>query len=1136
MNSFLNLFNDNKDIQLIVKKAKEKTNLFVTNCSDNHKYLLSSMLLDNNFVFYVTNNVYKATKAYDSISKILGYDKVNLYVSSEVVACEVDATNKELEYERLNTLSNIIKSDKKVIVTTINSVLKELMPKEDFQKAIINLEIGKDYNRRELIESLIKIGYRKMPTTDAVGYFSVRGEIIDIFPINSNQPIRIVFFDTEIEDIKYYDKTSQISLKNNTINNIDIFPNTELIISDPKEVIHNIGSCTELSIMTDINDIENYSYNERLTKYLKYIFKNTNSILEYTDDKIIIFDDENQLKESFEKTINELYYFLDSKPIYKNYDFSFYYDFYKAFSFPGSILTSEFKRVDSDVKLHNMEFIDIKGYSVVNYHNNIKILLEEIIGSDNRVIINITKKENINLMSEILNSKGIEFNTNTSKVLLTNFENAISIGFYNNLSVIDESNIYKKSTYKASYRSTNEQAITINSKDDLKPGDYIVHIDYGIGQYLGIQSKMIGDFCNDFISLKFSDINLYIPVENINMLEKYQGEEGYIPKLTKVATNEWEKKKEKIKEKLLNIARDLILLQAFRESKQGYKYKEDEEIQREFENDFEYVETKDQLAAIDDIKKDMEEGKIVDRLVCGDVGYGKTEVAIRIAMKTIINGKQVAFLAPTTILTRQHFFTFKERMEKYGVRVECLNRLITEKKKKQIINDLKAGKVDVIIGTHILLNDKIEYKDLGLLIIDEEQRFGVTHKEKIKQYKNNINVVTLTATPIPRTLQMSIMGARQMSLIETSPLNRYPVQTYILEQNDTIIREAIYNELGRDGQVFYMHNKISDLDRVYTKIKKMVPEARVIIAHGQMDKTALEDAVQAFIDHEYDVLLCTSIIETGIDIPNTNTLIVELADRLGLAQMYQIRGRVGRTDRISYAYFMYEKAHVLTKEGEQRLNAIKEFTSLGSGYKIAVRDLAIRGAGDFLGKEQSGYIDSIGMDLYMRLLNESINEINGVEVSEENKKIHTIDVSKHIDDSYVSDDDIKIYIHKIINKIETYEDKEQVINELTDRFGKINDTIMIYINKCYFDSLVNCLGIEEVTENDFKVKMIFSREVSEKFNPQAFMKKVYESGENFSAEYKNKKYYIYLIKIVDQKRWIYNAVDFLENLKLILNK
>lgn len=1134
MKNVLDFFENNKVQEINDELNKNNSRILLCNSSEQHNILLASYLYNknNDYIIYVTSNNYFASKAYDLFVKILGYESVNLYLFGEVVATEVDATSKEFTYERLQTLSNILKDNKKVIVTTISSISKELIPLENLRNSIVTLKKGSIISRKDLISSLIKLGYRKVPTTNAVGDFSVRGEIIDIYSLGENKPIRLDFFDDEIENIRYFDKDNQRTIKEETLKEISIYPNTELIYNK-EEVLSKLRDTIDYNITKDVMDIENYTYNDRIFKYVRYMYDNTESMIDYVKCKTIIFENSDILYESYNKTIEELHYFIETKEEYKKYDFAYFFDFYKVFDTNKFILCFTFLKQTNDLHIKIDKKIDFEAYSVVNYQNNIKLLLDEIKNSKEKYILSFSKKENINIMCETLEANNIKYskdNTN-EKISVVLMENAISFAFYNQICFIDEANIYKKmGLKKTKYRSVYESSSLINSKDDLKPGDYVVHYDYGIGRYIGIVSKQMGDLISDYISIEFANITLSIPVENINMIEKYLAEEGVVPKLTSVGTGEWDKKKKKIKEKIESIARDLILLQAFRESRKGFKYELDNEIQESFEADFDYNETNDQLEAIDAIKKDMEEGKIVDRLVCGDVGFGKTEVAIRIAMKTILNGKQVAYLAPTTILSRQHYLTFKERMEKYGVNVALMNRLISSKTKKQNIKDLKDGKIDIVIGTHALLSDDISYKDLGLLIVDEEQRFGVVHKEKIKQYKNNINVITLTATPIPRTLQMSIIGARQMSLIETAPLNRYPVQTYVLEKNDSIIREAIYNELGRGGQVFYLHNKVFDIENIYNKIRRLVPEAKIIIAHGQMSKYELENAVQSFIDHEYDILLCTTIIETGIDIPNTNTLIVDMADRLGLAQMYQIRGRVGRSDRVSYAYFMYEKANVLTKEGEQRLNAIKEFTNLGSGYKIAVRDLAIRGAGDFLGKEQSGYIDAIGMDMYVKLLNESINEIKGIETEKVESKKSNIEISKHIDDTYVSDDDIKIYIHKIINSIDSKDKMEYVISELNDRFGRINDEIKLYIYKQYFDALINKFDIIEVSQNDFKVKIVFSREMSDKIGGKKIMEAVFKLGEDYSVEYKNKRFYIYIIKLIDKYKWIYKAIEFFENL------
>ena len=1123
MENVLKIFKNNENIQKIIKESsKNKFNITICNTSDNINALLSSSIyLNDNFVFYIASNVYKASKFYDSAVKILGVDSVCLYVSNEIVATEVDAVNKEFLYERLETVNNLINGSKKLIICDVNSASSLAMPRKVIENSIIRIKKGDEIKRDKLILDLIKLGYHREPTTSAVGDFSVRGEIIDIFPINSIYPIRLDFFDITVENIKYFDKESQLSIKEKKLDDIYIMPYTELLYDDVKDITDKINSL-DYSINEDMNNLINHTYNERLKKYINYLYDKCESVLDYTDDKIIIFEDENNLYGSYKKYVEEKYEYFSSKNVYKDIDIGYPFDFYKLFSYEKCIKTSYFDYKDASFNLH--------GFDVVNYQNNISLLIKEILSNEQRYIFTFSKIEFINLFKEVLESHNIEYGENT-RIQILNCDNGISYGFFDDVCAIDEANIYKNVKGKnIIYRSAKESKSLINTKEDLKIGDYVVHYDYGIARYLGIKTVTTNNIVNDYIALSFANIDLYIPVEKINLLEKYQGEEGYVPKLTNVGTKEWEKKKANIKEKLINIARDLILLQAYRDSKEGYMYEEDSDMQEAFENDFTYKETKDQLQITSEIKEDMEKGKIIDRLICGDVGYGKTEIALRIAMKTVLNGKQVAYLAPTTILTRQHFYTFKERMEKYGVNVALYNRLVSAKSKKEIIKGLKCGTVDVIIGTHALLSDEVKYKDLGLLIVDEEQRFGVSHKEKIKQYKNNINVLTLTATPIPRTLQMALVGARQMSLMESAPENRYPIQTYVLEQNDAIIREAIYNELGRKGQVFYLHNRVEDIEICKNKIRKLVPEARIIVAHGQMTKIQLENAVQAFIDFEYDILLCTTIIETGIDIPNTNTLIVENAERLGLAQMYQIRGRVGRTNKVSYAYFMYGRTATLTNEGKQRLKVIKEFTSFGSGFKIASRDLAIRGAGDFLGSEQSGYIDSVGMDLYMKMLNDCVNELNGV-VKEENI-VHKdfVEVSKHIDDSYVSDDDIKIYIHKTIDTIDSKERKNEVIDILTDRFGKLNDDIILYINKKYFDYLCEKCKVEDITENDFKAKIIFSKEFSNLQDGQKMMKIIYGLGEDYSVEYKNKRFIVSIIKLVKGNKWIYNAIKLFEEI------
>lgn len=1136
MNNIVSLFNNDDRVKEVLKTIDEASfALLISNTTLNHNYLLAyaAFLKTNNFVVYVASNLYQATLAYEAFCKLLGFQDVCFYAVDEIVAAELLAVSSEFRFERIHTLEAIYNNSPKIIVTHTNAVARPIFPKDNFMKHIINLKEKEVIDMESFINSLVTIGYKKVPITQTIGSFSVRGEVIDIFPINQEEPVRIDLFDNEIEYLKIFDPETQKTTK--PIKKLKIFPINEIIYDNPEEVATKIAkNINNSEIEKDLEDLKNYNNIERLHKYIKYFTNEVSNIFEYMEAKIVFFEDIKKIKDNYEKTILELNEYLNTKEIYKHLNLCFYNDFYSILHNNKQIFLTQFKQSLNDIQLS--QIIDLAGYMVIDYQNDIKNFLTDLVENKKTFIITMHTEQSLGLLKEIFSERQIKYNeckifseivANNINIILV--ENALSFGFINTFEVIDEEQIFKKMKLKKTkYRSAYQNTIPINSKEELQPNDYIVHYDYGIGKYLGIKTVELGDIKNDYILLQFANMELYIPVENINLLEKYQASEGVVPKLTNIGTNEWEKKKAKVREKLESIAKELIAVQAVREEKKGYKYQEDDEIQEQFENDFEFQETPDQLKTVEEIKRDMEEGIIVDRLVCGDVGYGKTEIAMRIALKTVLNNKQVAYLAPTTILTRQHYYSFKERFAKYGIRVEVLNRFIEGKKEKEILEGLKKGSIDIVIGTHKLLNEGIVYKDLGLLIVDEEQRFGVTHKEKIKQYKNNINVITLTATPIPRTLQMSIMGIRQLSLIETPPQNRYPVQTYVLEENKVVIKEAIYREIGRGGQVFYLHNRISDLDMVYRKLQRLVPEARILVAHGKMDKLSLEEAMEAFIDKEFDVLLCTTIIETGIDIPNTNTLIVDMADRLGLAQMYQIRGRVGRSDRVSYAYFMFEEDKVLTDAGTKRLNAIKEFTTLGSGYRIAVRDLAIRGAGDILGREQSGFIDSVGLDLYMKLLSEAINKIKGEEVHIEEKKNWNVEVSNHVSNNYVSDDDIKIYIHKKIAQIKTKTDKENIILELTDRFGRLSKEIKLYIDKKYMDSLLTQMGVETLREKDAQIEIVFSQDASNRIDASKLVAKGIKEANAF-FEYRNKKIIMEIPKTPKEKIWIKKLINVLES-------
>ena len=695
--------------------------------------------------------------------------------------------------------------------------------------------------------------------------------------------------------------------------------------------------------------------------------------------------------------------------------------------------------------------------------------------------------------------------------------------------IISEKELYNKKELVASYKTNFKIGNKVRDINKLQVGDYIVHNVHGIGIYCGIKTLFKNGLKKDYLQLEYRDGDkLYIPVEKLELISKYSAKDGIEPKLNKLGGIEWEKTKLRVRKKIEDIAGDLLKLYAERENSIGFSFLKDDETQLNFESEFMYEETVDQLKVIDEIKKDMESPHPMDRLVCGDVGYGKTEVAFRAIFKATLSGKQVALLCPTTILSTQHYNNAMERFKNFNVEIEVMNRFVTAKKQKEIINRLKEGKIDLLIGTHRILSDDINFKNIGLLVVDEEQRFGVKHKEKIKKYKANIDVLTLSATPIPRTLQMSMTGIRSLSLIETPPTNRYPVQTYVLEENNQIIKDAIYKEIARKGQVFILYNHIEDIDSKVHEISRLVPEANIVCAHGKMDKNKLEDVMISFQEKKYDILLCTTIIETGIDIPTVNTLIIIDSDRFGLSQLYQIRGRVGRSNKIAYCYLMYKKGKILTEVATKRLNVIKEFTELGSGFAIAMRDLSIRGAGDILGSEQAGFIDSVGVELFLRMLNEEVNRLKGVKIKEESTNNQPlIEVSTTIDDNYVLDEDLKIEIHKKINSIDSEHTLNDIKAELEDRFGKLSEELIIYMYEALFEHIASDLKIKKVNQTKNLISITLPSILSDNIDGDKLFIKVCSLNRNFRFSMKDRELIIILNTSNLDKHYIYYLVELL---------
>ena len=1135
----------------LLKKYTNNEELYITNTNDNISLLMLLYLFNKNneSLLIVTPNLYKAQKVYDSLTNLLKEDQVSFYPQDEFITTEMLAMSKEFKFERINTIKKIIEKKKSIVVTNTTGVLKYQLPISKWEKAILRLSKDDIVDLNHLPKQLISYGYKRELTVEKQGDFSLRGGIFDIFPLNSENPIRIDFFDDEIDSIRYFDINTQRS----TIKTKEavIYPMYEFFYTDEeltkiKEKVNdtiNNNSFNEKTLKridSDLENLENHNDIEKLSRYISILESNPETIVDYLGNKTVIYWDHKKIKDNYNEIVRDITDWYESTEDYPKVGFELIKDMNYIFS--GKSLYLD---VFGDNKLTNKNItFNVRAKETVLYNNNIHMLLADFKKYDKYTTLIVSFKTDkalkqfVKLVDDKINYSIIGRNDHIIEKSI-NFiveENTISFELFDiNTILLTEDNLYKrKELKKARYRSSIKDAKKLTNVEELKKGDYIVHYDHGIGRFLGVVNMTLGKNTNDYIHIAYKgDDSLYIPIENIKLIQKYIGSEGMKPRLNKLGGAEWAKTKQKVRKRIKDIAGKLIKLYAAREEAKGFAFSKDTDLQTDFEADFAYQETKDQLSAIEDIKKDMESTMPMDRLLCGDVGYGKTEVALRAAFKAVLDNKQVAYLAPTTVLTRQHYYTFKDRLDKHGIRVELLNRFITKAKQRKIIEQIKLGNVDIVIGTHRLLSKDVIFSDLGLLIIDEEQRFGVEHKEKIKEIKVEIDVLSLSATPIPRTLQMAIMGVKSMSLLETPPANRYPIQTYVLERNDTITRDAIYRELARDGQIFYLYNKVDDINIVANKIKRLVPEAKVCFAHGKMSRIKLENVIEGFLDKEFDVLVSTTIIETGIDIPNANTLLIHDSDRLGLSQLYQIRGRVGRSDKIAYAYLMYTKNKQLNDEAVKRLKVIKEFTELGSGFKIAIRDLSIRGAGDILGSEQSGFMDSIGIDLYLEMLKDEIAIQRGEKEAPEEitqKPTIKVQVNKYIDDNYVKNDFIKIEIHRKIANIQSKEDINSLIEELKDRFGIPSKEVILYMYEKLFEYLASEKGIEKIRETKNNVSFILSKEHSKNINGEYLFMKANDISKFIRFTYRLEKLNIIIDTIKLDKHYLYYIVELLENM------
>lgn len=1066
----------------------EASNIVGLNNELKAMYCYELLKKENKGFLVVTNSLYEANTLYQYINNYT--EKVLLFPMDNFLTSEVLASSPELKIKRIETLIELSKNNNYIVITNLMGYLKYLPDKDRFLNDILDLKAGMTFNFNKLVESLVELGYEKETLVEKTGDFAVRGFVIDIYPVSMENPVRLEFFDDEIESIRIFDVNTQLSLKK--LDQIYVYPNTDNII---------------------VNSTQN------------------SNIRDFLDSDLTVFNDYDEIKLGYEETLNEIVEYNISQELEKDKKYMFSLEEL----FPGKYINF--------VSFDNLNLSNKKIYDVKDFDNFFKDKLElnntlkKYIKNKKTIIVCLDNRYQLTNLEAILDNDNIIV-TNEDEI----FDNKINLIIKKindsfeceNYIIISSRNIFNTKDKNIKYKSNFRIGTKIKNIDKLNPGDYIVHYAHGIGRYLGLTTLNKNGLKKDYLQIEYKDGDkLYIPVEKIELITKYSSGDGIVPKLNKLNGTEWQKTKLRVKKKVESIAGDLIKLYAERENTQGFAFVKDDKNQLEFENEFEFTPTEDQLKASEEIKHDMERIVPMDRLLCGDVGYGKTEVAFRAIFKAVLSGKQVAFLCPTTILSNQHYKNALERFKNYPINIALLNRFVSAKETTKILEGLKEGKIDVVFGTHKLLNDQISYKDLGLLIIDEEQRFGVKHKERIKQIKSNIDVLTLSATPIPRTLQMSMSGIKNLSVIETPPVDRLPVQTYVLSENNQIIKDAIHKELARQGQVFILYNKINNMDEKIHEIQKLVPEARITSAHGQMDKTELENIMMAFINKESDVLICTTIIETGIDIPNVNTLIVIDADRFGLSQLYQLRGRVGRSNRIAYCYLMYNKHKILSEVAEKRLKAIKEFTELGSGFAIAKRDLSIRGAGDILGSEQSGFIDSVGIDMFMKLLDDEINRQKGIVTPETNESetLPLIEVTTNISDNYVKEDDLKIYIHKLINNINNIDELKDVQNQLEDRFGKLNEDIIIYMYEELFEKKAKKLGVKDIKQNKNNIEIWLPLDLTNKIKIDDLFINLSKVSRKFRFGMRFKRLVITLDIVNLDKHFIYYLIDLLNILE-----
>lgn len=1126
MQVLVQAFSEDADFQTIVSGVKSgmKDQLISGLTGSSRQLMLAALAQElQRPLMVVTHNMFSAQKIAEDLQEILGSDRVLLYPANELMVTEMAISSPETMAQRIDALLRLAGGFHGIIVAPFAGVRKLIPAREVFEQAQLALNVGETLELEPFIAAMIELGYERVDRVERKGELSIRGGIIDLYPLTSQTAYRIELFDDEIDSIRTFDPADQRSI--DKITALTIPPCKEIIASGKRfqnAADHAASLLQEqLAKMSDkqakqklreqigydLEQLRENSYFQGIYKYISLLYPERHTLMDYIPkDSVLVVDEPGRLFETIKQLERDeaewMTHMLQEGTSLPGYMLAKTGDQLLHHRPYPTIYLSLFLRQVPQTQPQNI--VNFICRAMQNFHGQMNVLKSEMERwkkSDVRVYLLASGSERVDRMRRVLQDYQIDEPEILNANLQTGFE--LPAGKF---VVITEGEMFSQKQRKARKIDKKlENAERIKSYTELKVGDYVVHTNHGIGKYMGIGTLEINGIHKDYMHILYAGGDkLSVPIDQIDMVQKYVGSEEKEPKVYKLGGNEWARVKSKVRSSVKDIADDLIKLYAERQATQGFAFNSDSPYQNEFESMFAYEETRDQLRTIEEIKTDMETPRPMDRLLCGDVGYGKTEVAIRAAFKAAIEGKQVAVLVPTTILAQQHYETFRERFSGFPFNIQVLSRFRSKKEQTDTIKGIKMGTVDVVIGTHRLLSADVVFKDLGLLIIDEEQRFGVSHKEKLKRLKTNVDVLTLTATPIPRTLHMSMLGVRDLSVIETPPENRFPVQTYVVEHSLSLVREAIERELARGGQVYYLYNRVQGIYQMADQISALVPDAKVAVGHGQMSEQELEKTILDFLDGESDVLVSTSIIETGVDIPNVNTLIVHDADKMGLSQLYQLRGRVGRSNRIAYAYFTYQRDKVLTEVAEKRLQAIKEFTELGSGFKIAMRDLAIRGAGNLLGAEQHGFIASVGFDLYSQMLGEEIAkrkaEMGGQPepAAQEWSLQLDLNLDAYLPSDYIYDSIQKIEIYKKVANIKTLEEEAELHEELVDRFGDLPQAVVNLLAVARLKVYGSEYSIESISQKGDDLFLKIDKSQNERIDGQ----KLFQIGLNFDGRIK----------------------------------